>query len=130
MPRRFAGCNRCTPRVVGTTPRTPRPADARLHNQLAWLLATCPADDVRNGKDALTHATRACELTDWTDATALDTLAAAHAECADFAASIRHAERALALAAPPVAAEIERRLACFRGRRTWRWDRKTNDDRV
>jgi serine/threonine-protein kinase len=107
-----------------------RPADARLHNQLAWLLATCPSDDVRNGKDAQAHATRACELTNWTDATALDTLAAAHAECGDFAAALRHTERALGLASHDVAAEIALRLASFQDRRPWRSDRIGNDDSV
>ena len=101
-----------------------RAGDARLHNQLAWLLATCPAADVRVGGEALEHATRACELTGWADTTALDTLAAAHAECGEFAAAVRHAERALALATPPVAAEIDARLAYFRAHRPWRPERK------
>ncbi len=106
-----------------------RPDDARLHNQLAWLLATCPAGDIRNGRKALQHATRACELTGWADATAIDTLAAAHAECGNFAAAVQHAERALALAAPPVAAEIDARLAGFRAHRPWRLERKDEDGR-
>jgi hypothetical protein len=40
------------------------PKNAEVHNGLAWLLATGP-DGVRDGKQAIKHATRACELTGW-----------------------------------------------------------------
>src|SRR5262249_53674769 len=52
------------------------PKDARTHNFLAWLLAVGP-DGLRDGKRAVEHATRACELTAWKDAIFIDTLAAA-----------------------------------------------------
>ena len=51
----------------------------------AWLRATCPNEKYRDGKRAVESATRACELTDWKKAGHLDTLAAAYAECGDFA---------------------------------------------
>ena len=38
------------------------PKDASHHNALAWILATGP-DGVRDGRLAVAHATRACELT-------------------------------------------------------------------
>ncbi len=50
------------------------------HNSLAWLLATCWDDTVRDGKRAVTIATTACELSDWKEAYHLEPLAAAHAE--------------------------------------------------
>jgi tetratricopeptide (TPR) repeat protein len=50
---------------------------------LAWLLATGP-DGLRNGKEAVEHATRACEQVEWKSAGHLDTLAAANAEVGDF----------------------------------------------
>ena len=37
----------------------------RGHNEMAWLLATCPDPKLRDGKRAVTMATKACELTDW-----------------------------------------------------------------
>lgn len=53
-------------------------------NNLAWLLATSPVDHVRDGKQAIVHATAACELTRWKAPGTLDTLAAAYAEAGDF----------------------------------------------
>lgn len=53
-------------------------------NAVAWLLAACPNDDVRNGKTALAHARRICDESAVTPWYFLDTLAAAHAECGEF----------------------------------------------
>jgi tetratricopeptide (TPR) repeat protein len=38
------------------------PANARAHNDLAWLLATCPEARFRDPKEAVAHAERAVEL--------------------------------------------------------------------
>jgi tetratricopeptide (TPR) repeat protein len=54
------------------------------HNNLAWLLATCPDDNLRDGPRALTHAKRACELTGYGTWYCAGTLAAAYAEVGDF----------------------------------------------
>src|SRR5262249_29218011 len=50
----------------------------QAHNALAYLLAAGPGG-VRDGKQAVKHATRACELTDWKAPDPIATLAAAHA---------------------------------------------------
>jgi tetratricopeptide (TPR) repeat protein len=73
----------------------PKLADA--YNNRAWLWATCPDEKYRDGKKALESATRACELTDWKEASHLDTLAAAYAECGDFAHAIEYQEKAQGL---------------------------------
>ena len=57
------------------------PRSAATFNQLGWVWATCPDPDIRNGERARECATRACELTEWTEPGFLDTLAAACAEC-------------------------------------------------
>ena len=45
----------------------------RMLNELAWLQATCPEAKARDGKQAVEHATRACELSAWKEAAFLDT---------------------------------------------------------
>ena len=53
-------------------------------NNLAWVLATSPEDELRDGKRALELAKKACELTDYKQAHILSTLASAYAELGDF----------------------------------------------
>jgi Zn-dependent protease len=68
------------------------------HN-LAWVLAAGPVDALRNGPEAVAHATRACDATGWRDGSLLGTLAAAYAETGDFGQAIHWQERAIADAA-------------------------------
>jgi Zn-dependent protease/Tfp pilus assembly protein PilF len=65
-------------------------------NNLAWLLATCPVDGLRNGEEAVELATAACNATGWSKPSCLGTLAAACAEVGDFDQAIHWQERALA----------------------------------
>ncbi len=59
------------------------------HNNLAWLLATCPVEGLRNGHEAVEHATWACQATEWSRPHFLGTLAAAFAEIGDFDQAVR-----------------------------------------
>ena len=65
------------------------PDDADTFNQLAWLWATAPDAEFRNGERAKECAVRACELTDWQAPGPLDTLAAA-IEAKDASAVAAH----------------------------------------
>lgn len=65
-------------------------------NRIAWVLATCPDDTVRNGQKARDLAEEAWKLSEQKDSNCLDTLAAAHAELGDFAKAIETQEKALA----------------------------------
>ncbi len=73
-----------------------QPKLATAHNNLAWLLAACPVDALRNGQEAVERATLACNATGWCDPSCLGTLAAACAEVGDFGQAVRWQKRALA----------------------------------
>jgi tetratricopeptide (TPR) repeat protein len=74
------------------------PEFAWAPNNLAWLLATCVDETVRNGQEAIKYATRACELANWTCWSFLDTLAASCAETGAFGEAAKWAAKALQLA--------------------------------
>jgi tetratricopeptide (TPR) repeat protein len=68
-------------------------------NQAAWLLATCPHAQVRDGAEALRLAGRAVRLSSGRDPAVLDTLAAAYAELGRFPEALEAARQAASLAA-------------------------------
>jgi tetratricopeptide (TPR) repeat protein len=62
-----------------------QPNDPGTLNDLAWMLATSHDGRIRNGRKAVALALKSCALSRWTNAFAIDTLAAAYAETGDFA---------------------------------------------
>ena len=75
------------------------PGHVAALNDLAWLLATCPDDTVRNGAHAVELASTAEKLSGGRSPEILDTLAAAYAEAAKFTEATATIKNALTLAA-------------------------------
>ena len=69
-----------------------------VKNNLAWILATCPIEKLRDPERAVALAESECRRTDWKDASILDTLAAAHAAAGNFDMAIKRQEQAIDLA--------------------------------
>ncbi len=61
---------------------------------LAWLLATGPLEDLRNGSEAVLLAEHACQLTDFTNSLYAGLLDAAYAEAGRFPEAITAGEKA------------------------------------
>jgi tetratricopeptide (TPR) repeat protein len=76
------------------------PDNLRAMNDLAWLLAVCPLDDVRDGARAVELADRACTASGYRDPQLMTTLAAAYAEVGRFSDAIAVATKALDLLGP------------------------------
>jgi tetratricopeptide (TPR) repeat protein len=64
---------------------------------IAWVRATCPDPAFRNGKKAVELSTKACELTQWKSARAIEAFAAAYAECGHFDQAIKYQTQAVNL---------------------------------
>jgi tetratricopeptide (TPR) repeat protein len=67
-------------------------------NNLAWVLAASPDDELRNGAEAVRLAERACELTHHGEPLFIGTLAAAYAEAGRFPEAVTTEEKAEQLA--------------------------------
>ena len=66
-----------------------------LLNNFAWLLATSPEEDLRDGDRAIELATEAAEITNFEQAHILSTVAAGYAENGDFKTAIEWIEKGL-----------------------------------
>lgn len=90
------------------------PDDEGVLNNLAWVLATSPDDNVRDGKRAIELATKAAELSEHKKAHILSTLAAAYAEAGDFDKAIEWAEKAVELNDEEDGEQIAKELAGYK----------------
>jgi serine/threonine-protein kinase len=71
------------------------PDDARAWNDLATALAACPDEKLRDGKKAIDAAMKACELTAWSDADYLETLADVCYEAGDLISAVKWQTKAV-----------------------------------
>jgi tetratricopeptide (TPR) repeat protein len=98
--------------------------DGNALNNLAWVLATFPQDEIRNGKRAVELATKASALPGGESPMVLRTLAAAYAEGGDFPRAVSVAQRALDLATAQnnnsLAATLRHELALYQANTPYR----------
>lgn len=94
------------------------PAAQELYNNLAWLRATCPSAESRNGAEAVRLATKAAQLTSFKLPHVVDTLAAAYAEAQDFENAVKYQKQCLQLitAENTRAQDMRKRLILYENR--------------
>jgi Flp pilus assembly protein TadD len=87
-------------------------------NELAWYLAVSNNAEIRKSDRAVELAKRACELTNYSVAEILDTLAAAYAAAGEFDKAVETAEKAIELCRGPeketLRKEIKSRLDLYK----------------
>ncbi|XZE32543.1 tetratricopeptide repeat protein [Pirellulaceae bacterium SH501] len=94
-----------------------------LLNNLSWLLATSPIDEVRDGNRSLELGLQACELTKYSQAHILSTLAAAYAEQGNFEKAVEFSEKAVELGRKDGNEQLEQlesELKSYRDKKPWR----------
>ena len=89
-------------------------------NNLAWLLATCGDDALRDGPRAVELARRACELSGWKQPNLLGTLAAAYAETGQFERAIEYQQEAIGLASPKEVKRLRKALRQYKAGEPYR----------
>jgi tetratricopeptide (TPR) repeat protein len=90
------------------------PDFAEALNALAWMAATDPRPELRNGPQAVEMAGRACELTGRQQPAMLLTLAAAYAETGRFSEALAAAEKGRDMAKAKGNKKIEEKSALMR----------------
>jgi len=99
------------------------PGQGFYYNGLAWLLATCPQAQYRDGKRAIASAQKALALDSAYAAVYLDTLAAAYAEAGSFDEAVALLQVAIALlksGGKEVESRFYTHLESFRAQKAWR----------
>jgi tetratricopeptide (TPR) repeat protein len=91
------------------------------HNGLAWILATCPEEQYRDGALALGHALKAVEFGEGKNLAYIGTLAAAYAEVGNFEQAVSWARKFLQSNPPEENVEPARlRLSLYEQKKVYR----------
>jgi Flp pilus assembly protein TadD len=102
------------------------PESALTLDKLGWILSTSSDASLRNGKEAIAFAERACQLTKNVNPITLSTLSAAYAEDGQFERAIASAEKSRSLTDPVKKAKlfdlINRQLSFYTDHRPFRND--------
>ena len=102
-----------------------------LLNNLSWVMATSPKDELRDGKRAVEYALKACEATDYKAPHILSTLAAAYAETSDFENARKWASKAVELGKEQQHEQVEQleeELKSYEADKPWREKQETEEN--
>lgn len=102
-----------------------------LLNNLAWVLATSPNDEIRNGKRSIELGLKACEATDYKAAHILSTLAAGYAETGDYENARKWAAKAVELGEKEDNEQLEQlkqELESYKAEKPWREEQNTQEN--
>ncbi|MEP4684946.1 MAG: tetratricopeptide repeat protein, partial [Rhodopirellula bahusiensis] len=109
-------------------------------NNLAWVLATSPKDEVRNGARSLELGLRAVEMTEEAEGHILSTLAAGYAETGDFENAKKWSEKAVEAAQKELEEganeesvqlkQLQEELESYRGNEPWREKQDTEENQI
>lgn len=95
--------------------------DDHVLNNLAWVLATSPNDEVRDGARSVELGLKACELTEYKEAHILSTLAAGYAETGNWEKAIEFSTKAVELARDEENREnLQKELDSYKAQKPWR----------
>lgn len=100
---------------------------ATVLNNLAYILATSPDKDLRDGKKAIEIAQKATELGLPASADSLDTLAAAYAEIGDFDKAVRTQKDAIERASEPFRDRFREHLKLYESHKPLRRGRTQSE---
>jgi tetratricopeptide (TPR) repeat protein len=99
-----------------------QPDHTGLLNNLAWVLATSPSDNLRNAKRSIELGKKACELTKYKRPHIISTLAAGYAEAGQWDEALKWSQKALETAEeddenrPQLLKELE----SYKNKKPWR----------
>ncbi len=102
-------------------------------NNLAWVLATSPQDDARDGKRAVELGLRAVKLTDESEAHVLSTLAAGYAETGDFDKAVQWSKKAVELGEQEKNEQLDQlqqELESYQKDEPWREKQETEENQL
>ncbi len=103
------------------------PDDSSVLNNLAWLLATSPDENVRDGKRAIKIATKACELTGYEAPHIVSTLAAAYAETGNYDEAIKWSKKAVEKGKGEIKDQLKKELESYQRNEPWREIQETSE---
>lgn len=106
---------------------------AGILNNLAWVMATSPQDEVRNGARSLEMAEQAAKLTEYKQAHILSTLAAAYAESGDFDKALEWSQKAVELGKEDghdQLKQLQEETESYKNKKPWREEQNVEENKA